>query len=381
MIADIIHGARAMRPVRLAIAPRDSFLLVTLALALGSSISFIYLAMPMPASVAADFKVFWTAGQLEQPLVYDFAAVTAAIPGEAGLRPFLSPPTFLLAMTPLAAMPLWPAFLLWTLIGLSIFCVQGVRVAGKASILILFTAPAFHWALLAGQVTLVVGGLIYLGVACLSRRPIAAGLIFACAALLKPQAALLIPIALIAGSHYRALGAAIAAGSLGGLISIALQGPGMWLGWLGAIEAFAELIEASGFISKSITPASLAHSSNAQGLAETAIIAAGALLGLICCWLVFRKSDDAALRAGAVVCGALLCTPYAMGYEAAPLLPAAAALLTRRNTGSATLLTAALVAFYPFSSLSIAFFAVGLIATLERRGEIGASAELSAAKA
>jgi hypothetical protein len=381
MISDVINAHSAMPPVQRMPAPRIVILILTIGLAITSAALLIYVTMPMPASIAADFKVFWTAGQLEQPLVYDFAAVTAAIPGETGLRPYLSPPTLLLAMSPLAAMPLWPAFVLWSVAGLAFFCAASSRVAGKASVPILLAAPAFHWAFIAGQVTLLVGGLIYFGLACLKRRPIAAGLLFACAALLKPQAALLIPVALIAGGHSRALGAAIAAGAVGGLVSIALQGPPLWLGWLGAMAAFSELIQASGFISKSITPAGSVHWWNIQGAAETAIIASGALLGLFCCWFVFRKSDDAALRGGAVICGALLCTPYAMGYEAMPLLPAAAALLTRRSTGGAALIAASLIVFFPFSSLSIVFFALGLIATLQSLEKNKAPAELSPAAA
>jgi hypothetical protein len=367
MISDVINAESVLRPERRLIAIPIFIWTVTLALALTSSILLIYVSMPMPASIAADFKVFWTAGQLEQRLVYDFAAVTAAIPGETGLRPYLSPPTLLLAMAPLAAMPLWPAFLLWTIAGLGFFCVASSRVAGKASLIFLLAAPAFHWTIVAGQVTMLVGGLIYFGLACLSRRPATAGLIFACAALLKPQAALLIPVALLAGAHYRALTAATVAGTIGGLAALALQGPELWFGWVRAIGAFSELIQSSGFISTSITPTAFAHRWGMQGVAETATIATGAMLGLICCWSVFRKSDDAALRGGAVICGALLCTPYAMGYEAAPLLPAAAALLTRRSTGTASLMTASLICFFPFSSLSIGFFALGLLVGTPRR--------------
>jgi hypothetical protein len=341
--------------------------MLTVALALTSSALLVYVTMPMPASIAADFKVFWTAGQLKEHSVYDFAAVTAAIPGATDPRPYLSPPTLLLAMAPLAGMPLWPAFLLWSIAGLGFFCAASVRVADKASVLFLLAAPAFHWAFIAGQVTLLVGGLIYFGLAFVSRRPVAAGLIFACAALLKPQAALLIPVALIAGGHSRALGAAVAAGTLGGVVSVAVQGPGLWFGWFGAIGAFSDLIQANGFIGKSITPAGSAYWWDIQGAAETAIIAAGALLGLFCCWFVFRKSDDTALRGGAVICGALLCTPYAMGYEAMPLLPAAAVLLTRRSTGGLALIAASLILIFPFSSLSIVLFALGLIATLQPR--------------
>jgi hypothetical protein len=353
---------RAIGRAERAIAPLNLYFVATIALSLASALWFIYLSMPMAGWVAADFKVFWTAGRIEQRLAYDFAAVSAAIPGETGLRPFLSPPTLLLALKPLLGMPLWPAFALWTILGLASFCRVSARAAGPASILLLLSAPAFHWAAIAGQVTLLVGALLYSGVLCLSRRPIAAGLLFAAAALLKPQAALLVPLALIAGGHYRALFAALAAGSLGGLLSLTVHGPEMWIGWLRAIGAFGELIRSNGFIGKGITPSALAYGSQLQGVGGAALVAGGALLGLSCCWLVFRRSDDPALRGGALVCGALLCTPYAMSYEAASLLPAAAALLTKPGRRFAAVLTAGLVACFPFSSLSVAFFGLGLIA-------------------
>jgi hypothetical protein len=154
---------------------------------------------------------------------------------------------------------------------------------------------------------------------------------------------------------------------LAGLASLALQGANLWFEWFRAISAFAELIRANGFIGKGITPSALAYGLQAQDLAETAIVAGGAMLGLTCCWYVFTRTKDPALRGGALVCSSLLCTPYALTYEAASLLPAAAALLTGRHTGVATLMTAALVVCFPFSPLTVMFFAIGMIAHLSRK--------------
>jgi hypothetical protein len=324
---------------------------------------FIYLSVPVSAWVAGDFRVFWAAARLPESAAYDQAALTAALMplGETGLRAFVSPPTLLLAIEPLARMPLWPAYALWTAIGLALFVAAGERSAGRLSLLVLPVAPAIHWAVLAGQVTLIVGSLLYGGLVLLARRPVAAGILFACAALLKPQAALLVPVALIAGRHWRSLFAALAAGAAGGIVSLLIQSPTLWFSWLAAVRDFDALIRSNGFIANGITPAAFTHGTSIEGAAALAVVAGGALLGIACCWHVFRRSDDPALRGGAVVCGSLLCTPYALPYEAAALLPAAALLLTRPNVPRATLPAAALAICFPFSPLTVAIFAGGLI--------------------
>ncbi|HEX8534115.1 MAG TPA: glycosyltransferase family 87 protein [Allosphingosinicella sp.] len=335
----------------------------TLGLAAAIVTWFIYLSVPVASWLGADFRVFWAASRLPGGMVYDQAALMAALValGETGLRAFVSPPTLLLAMKPLAAMPMWAACAIWTALGLTLFISAVERSAGRPALLALPVAPAFHWAVIAGQVTLIVGGLIHWALVLLSRRPTAAGILFACAALLKPQAALLVPVALIASREWRALLSALAAGATVGIVSLLLQGPPLWFGWLEAVADFDALIRSNGFIANGITPAALSHSAGLGGSAALATAAGGALLGLACCWHVFRRSDDPALRGGAIVCGSLLCTPYALPYEAASLLPAAALLLTRPGVRRASLPAAALAICFPFSPTTPIIFAAGLL--------------------
>ena len=341
---------------------------VTLGVSAAVSFWFLYVSVPVAAWVAGDFRVFWLAAQLPESLIYDPVRLSTALAahGETGLRAFVSPPSFLFAAKPLTALPLFPAYLIWTAAGLGLFLIASERAAGKISLLILLAAPAFHWAVIAGQVTLLVGALLHGGVLLLSRRPLVAGLLFAVAALLKPQAALLVPLALIAAGQWRTLLAAAAAGTAAGLLCLLVQSAQLWFAWVEAVGAFDTLIRGNGFIANGVTPAALAHSAGAAGLTGTFIVAAGALLGIVCCWHVFRRSDDAALRTGAIICGGLLSTPYALPYEAALLLPAASVLLTQPKAPRCSLPAAGIAVVFPFSGVAIALFAIGLLWAVRR---------------
>lgn len=358
--------------------PQLALLAATLGLALAAAIFFVDLSMPIERRLAADFKIFWAADRLADQLVYDFQAVTAAYPGPTDFRPFVHPPSFLLAFSPFAHMPLWLGYSIWTVLSLALFCSVS-RYAGGARILpLLLAAPALHWAVLVGQITLVVGGLLYLAMLLMERRPLIAGVILACAALLKPQAALLLPVALLASGNVRTLLSAFAAGAFAGVLCLLVQGVQLWIEWTHAIGEFTALIRGNGFIGNCISPAGFAYSIGAKGYAEWAIIAVGAALGVALCWHVCRNASDPVLRAGALISGSILCTPYALPYEAASLLPAAAALLLRGKQSPATLLTAALTIVFPFSPISIAAFAAGLAVAVPGRLRQKPAPELSA---
>ena len=309
------------------------------------------------------FPVFWLAAQLPVDIIYNPDVVTRALAqhGETGHRPYANPPSFLFAAWPFAQLPLLPGYCLWLAVSLALFIGAAERIAGKAALLILVAAPAFHWAVIGGQVTLLMGGLTLSGVVLMGRRPVLAGCLFAVAALLKPQGVLLVPLALVAAGNWRTLIATLAWGAGIGLLSVLVQGPELWLAWIRAIGEFDVFIRDTGYIGNGITPAALAHSLGAEGAAGMLIVSAGAMLGIACCWVSFRRSEDPALRGGAVICGSLLCTPYALPYEAVSLLPPAAAILTAPDTRRAALPAAALVVIFPFSPIAVILFALGLL--------------------
>lgn len=348
---------------------RRLFLVLTLGLSAAVTCFFLYVSMPIREWLTADFRVFWLAAQLPLDIIYDPDAVTAALAqhGETGHRPYANPPSLLFAAWPFAQLPLLPGYLFWVALSLALFLRMAVRVAGREVMLVLLAAPAFHWAVIGGQVTLLMGGLTMGGVLLQERRPILAGSLFAVAALLKPQGVLLVPLALIAARSWRTLAATLAWGTTLGLVSVLVHGPELWLGWVKAIGEFDTFIRSTGYIGNGITPAALAFSSGEEGAAGTLMVAGGAVLGLACCWLSFRRSDDPALRSGAVVCGSLLCTPYALPYEAVSLLPAAAVLLLAARTPILILPAAALVVIFPFSPVPVIVFALGLLGVTATR--------------
>jgi hypothetical protein len=161
-----------------------------------------------------DFLPLWTAGRMawtDPGRVYDFAAVTRAqawlLPGFRWMRPYAYPPTVLLALAPLGALPFWAALSLWTGASFAVFAAAAARLARGATPLALGLAilsPAVVLAALAGQAVVMAAGLVTLAIATLQRRPRLAGVLFALAAALKPQAVLLAPIALVAGGAFDA---------------------------------------------------------------------------------------------------------------------------------------------------------------------------------
>jgi hypothetical protein len=60
-----------------------------------------------------------------------------------------------------------------------------------------------------------------------------------------------------------------------------------------------------------------------------------AAAAVVIVWTVFRRTDDLARRLTALLGGSLFVTPYAMHYDAALLVPAAALMLTHRSSPGA----------------------------------------------
>ena len=308
-----------------------------------------------------DFTMFWMGGRFglfAPSLLYDVDALTAA---QAGLRigakpgplPFIYPPTTLPFLVPFALVPFWPAYALWTIAGAVAFWTAARRLtSGWIATLSVFS-PAGVLVLILGQTSFMVGAAILWSLALLRERPILSGALMAVAAAIKPQSAILAPVAFIAARNWRALIAAGCTWLVIAFVSLAF-GPRLWLDWIEDLPSFHEILVYWKLYQLGATPLMLARFLH---LDPTAFLVAGVVAGVAVAW-IGMKSDDLNTRALAFVGGTMLASPYAMNYELvmmAPMLIAAA--LTTTLTGlviALPLVASRVYAIVPSLAVSVA---------------------------
>jgi len=288
-----------------------------------------------------DFLPLWTAGRFAWTMpdrIYDFAAVTHAqawLLGELPWqRPYAYPPTALLLLVPLGAAPFWVALAIWLGLGFGLWVWAGLRLAPqrtRLAALLIIASPAAGLAAYAGQSVLLVAGLATLAVTQLSARPRLAGVLLATAAMIKPQALVLAPFALLAAGAFEALASAAVTAGLLLLASVGLFGVARWTEWLGSLQPFQRVVEGvPALMTGVITPYGLARQLGLEGAAAIAWRVVFALFAAALVWRAFARSTDPALRLAALLGGGLLVVPYAMHYDGALLVPAAVALASQR---------------------------------------------------
>jgi hypothetical protein len=185
---------------------------------------------------------------------------------------------------------------------------------------------------LTGQITFLIAALGVAAVFALEERPALAGVLFGIAATLKPQAMVLLPLAMAGSRQWRVLAIAAAAALACALVSLAIFGPGLWTSWWEALPRFQAMIMANPRLTRGmITPTAVGMWLGLGGI-ELALWGAGfGVIGAALAWRTFRVSDDPARRLTALFGGALFVSPYAMHYDAALLAPAAVLMLSRRE--------------------------------------------------
>jgi hypothetical protein len=108
-------------------------------------------------------------------------------------------------------------------------------------------------ALVLGQTTLWIGALMIWGVILLPTRPVIGGLLFGVTAAIKPQFAILVPVALIAGRHWLAI-----AGSAGGLAAMLLLslpfGSFLWHDWASVLGEHPAIVSSYGLNALGTSP-------------------------------------------------------------------------------------------------------------------------------
>ena len=306
------------------------------------------LIVPLDKPATTDFVSFYAAGiEANGPdaaISYDPAshyrteqAVTA--PG-IGYVHFFYPPPFLLVCSLLARLPYLAAFVVFELLSLALL-LGALRLILRDTIgstrhlwllPVLSFSPVF-WNIGVGQNACLTAGLLGFGTLLLHRRhDVAAGLVLACLCY-KPHVGLLIPVALVAGSRWRATAVASAmVAALGGWSTLLFQ-QGIWPAFLHRLLHAAEGFSA-GQVVPFTTLVSLYGSARLTGLSP--VLSHGfelvaSLLVTACVAWSWRRSRrnpaETPLACSLLVSGAVLVMPVALFYELVALLVAAAWLI------------------------------------------------------
>lgn len=377
-----VSSARAlrpsMRPVCL-VGLASSVVVLAYAAALfhaSNTGGFLYDELGRP--IASDFVNVWAAGKMvlegRAAGAYDWAAhklVEASAVGWDfdGYFGWHYPPPFLAVAAPLALLAYPVAHLVWMALTAPLYMAAVARIAGaREAALAALAFPAAFWNFGCGQNGFLTAALLGLGLALLKTRPILAGVLIGLLAY-KPQFGLLIPIALVAGGHWRAVAAAaatVAAMALGALVAF---GPDTWLAFVHStgvtnqkilVEGranFAELLSAFGMTRWLGGGVSLAWA--VQGAVALGLAAA--------VWRSWRGAAPFADKAALLVAAALMATPYLYVYDLVALA-AAIAFLARtpltRNERSVLVAASLAVLAGPVLAPPLAFLAAPAVAAV-----------------
>ncbi len=293
--------------------------------------------------LGTDFSSFYAAGSLvldgRATDVYDMALhhareqliFGAATPYYA----WMYPPLFLLVAAPLALLPYPLALAVWqgsTLVLYLLVIAMIGRPLRRAGIAIgptwLFAAAAFPAVfinLTHGQNGLLSAALFGGALVALPQRPMIAGLLFGLLAY-KPQFALVIPVALIAGSNWRATVAAtltVAATVVATLIAFGLD---LWPAFFASMEASRKLLLEQGNVGFEKLQSAFAAVRLLGGGIPIAYAVQGVITAAVICataW-VWHARLDHPQKSAVLLVGTLLASPHVLDYDLTILGPALA---------------------------------------------------------
>lgn len=296
------------------------------------------------ASIQIEFSAFWAAAKLAaagQPLaafdpqaLHQAQALPPGTPGTGML--WLYPPSWQIVLLPLGLLPFSAAYLLFSAASLAGFSTAIRRLAMPlpGGLALVLSGPAVIVILMLGNISLLwtaglVGALAALG----RGRAALAGLLIALLTV-KPQLGVLIPVALIAGGHWRALIWACVGAILILSVSTVAMGLAYWAQFFAALRFVSELMQTELVrFDRMMTWFALARFAGVDhALALSLQLAATAGCALAVAW-VWRRPVTLDLKAATLCIAAPLATPYAYHYEM-PLVLAAAMFLVRDGFGA-----------------------------------------------
>ena len=277
--------------------------------------------------VGGDFGHYWVAASLalrgEAPAVYDYPRLLAqeqALFGPELALPFLYPPTFLLLLLPLAALPYPASLAAWLLTTLAGYLVIIRRLAPHP--LTLWLTLAFFGTFqnfIHGQNGFLSAALLGGGLLLLDRSPGAGGLLLGLLTY-KPHLAVLLPVALAAGRRWRALLAMLGAAAALGLASLLALGPEVWAAFFKNIPVTLNLLKGGEVALSQMPTVFCATLLAGGGLTAARLLQGLTMLAVTAAVIRVWAGEGSPARRGAVlVLSMLLFTPYVYDYDLALL--------------------------------------------------------------
>jgi len=305
------------------------FILAVLSIA----IAFAYVRLssgvhdPLGRAVGTDFASFWTAARLALDgdaagpwnLARHQAAQLEMFGPEAGYAAFFYPPTYLLVCLPMAAAPYVVSLTVWLVSTLGLYVATVRAWVGRA-----WPGDTFGWmAILAFPAVLINAGhgqngfltAALFGTAALIsvRRPWLSGILFGCL-IVKPHLAVLVPIFFILSGNWRGFVAAGATAAAICLLSLAVFGPGAWIGFL-ETSALARTTLEQGYVGYAKMQSAYAGM-RLLGVDNLVAWVVQGMMGLGAIALLWKtRGADEAARGAALCCATLMTTPFLLDYD------------------------------------------------------------------
>ncbi|MCB9761096.1 MAG: DUF2029 domain-containing protein [Alphaproteobacteria bacterium] len=278
--------------------------------------------------LGGDFITFYAASELvlsgAPDAVFDLERLHAVEQAVIGVPidrfAWHYPPTALLLVAPLAALPFVAALGIVTLVSLAIY-VATLRGVDKGPLLLglALAFPGLFQNLIHGQNGCLSLALLGGGLLLLERRPGVAGVLLGLLSM-KPHLTPMVGLALLAGRQWRALGA-MAATALGlAGVSAAALGPAPWQAFVDNLP-FAQAVLYEGGVAWEKMPtasaaALLLGAPPVAAKAAQAVVTLGAAGAVAWLWARPCPHD---LRAAGLTLAVLLATPFAFEYDLAIL--------------------------------------------------------------
>jgi hypothetical protein len=272
--------------------------------------------------IGVDFISFWAAGRLtlagHPSAAYDIGLhrkIEQAIVPHVGLLPFPYPPPFLMVVTPFAALPFSTAFAAWVVLTCAFYWLSAKRFAPWPYAI---ANPPALVDFLIGQTGFLTTGLFLFGLTLLPSAPFAAGAILGML-VIKPQLALLLPVAMLAGREWRAIAGAVISSTVMLLAGLVLFGFDAYRGFFEILPHYVEYMRNNrwNWVEFASAFAFLRFIGVPAAVAFTIQIIISVIAASVTAIAWFRRWDE---RVAILAAASLLVSPYLLIYDALLLI-------------------------------------------------------------